>query len=123
MYAIRSYYVKTPQAATAMKGAINAMAAPAPEAKKKFDELGITWQGLIPTLEAIRKKGLSVDQMRFLIPDMEARTGVLALTQNMDGLKQIMTGMAGSASAMQDAFDKMKDTPENQIKLFSYNFV
>ncbi|WP_320043184.1 phage tail tape measure protein [uncultured Desulfobacter sp.] len=110
--------IRTPQAATAMKGAINAMAAPAPEAKKKFDELGITWKGLIPTLEAIKAKGLSVDQMRFLIPDVEARTGVLALTQNMDGLKEILGGMKGPAGAMNEAFDKMKDTPENQIKLF-----
>ena len=110
--------IRTPQAATAMKGAINAMAAPAPEAKKKFDELGITWKGLIPTLEAIREKGLAVDQMRLLIPDVEARTGVLALTQNMDTLKQILDGMTNSAGSMNKAFDKMKDTPENQIKLF-----
>lgn len=110
--------IKTPQAATAIKGAINAMAAPAPEAKKKFDELGITWEGLIPTLEAIRQKGLSVDQMRMLIPDVEARNGVLSLTQNMEGLKQVMAEMSGASGAMQAAYNKMKDTPENQMKLF-----
>ncbi len=110
--------IRTPQAATAMKGAINAMAAPTPEAKKQFDALGITWKGLIPTLEAIKAKGLSVDQMRFLIPDVDARTGVLALTQNMEGLKEILKGMKGPAGAMNEAFDKMKDTPENQIRLF-----
>lgn len=110
--------INTPKAATAMQGAITAMAAPTPEAKRKFDELGITWKGLIPTLEAIKSKGLSVDQMRFLIPDIEARTGVLALTQNMDGLKAILESMHGPAGAMSGAFDKMKDTPENKIKLF-----
>ncbi len=110
--------IKTPQAATDLKGAINAMAAPAPEAKKKFEELGITWKGLIPTLEAIKEKSLSIDQMRKLIPDVEARTGVLALMQNMDGLKNTTDEMVHSAGAMQKAFDKMKDTPENQIKLF-----
>ncbi|CCK81197.1 phage tail tape measure protein [Desulfobacula toluolica] len=110
--------IKTPQAVTALKGAITAMAAPAPEAKKKFEELGITWEGLIPTLEAIRKKSLSMDQLRMLIPDVEARTAVMALTQNLDGLKEITDGMTKSAGSMQDAFDKMKDTPENQIKLF-----
>ncbi len=107
--------IKTPQAATALKGAINSMAAPAPEAKKKFDELGITWQGLIPTLEQIAKKNLSIDQMRLLIPDTEARTGVLALTQNLDKLKASEDAMVNSAGSMQDAYDKMKDTPENQL--------
>lgn len=110
--------IKTPQAATAMKGAITAMAAPAPEAKKKFDELGITWEGLLPTLQAIRDKGLSIDQMRMLIPDVEARTGVFSLTQNLDELKKIMGEMSGASGAMQEAYNKMKDTPENQIKLF-----
>jgi TP901 family phage tail tape measure protein len=110
--------IRTPQAMTALKGAINAMAAPAPEAKKKFDELGITWQGLIPTLDAIRKKSLSIDQMRLLIPDVEARTGVLALTQNFDVLVNTLEEMADASGAMAEAYDKMKDTPENQMKLF-----
>lgn len=107
--------IKTPKAATALKGAINAMAAPAPEAKKKFDALGITWQGLIPTLEQIAKKNLSLDQMRLLIPDTEARTGVLALTQNIDKLKGSADAMVNSAGSMNAALDKMKDTPENQL--------
>jgi len=110
--------IRTPQAATSLKGAIVAMASPAPEARKKFEELDITWQGLLPTLDAIRKKSLTVDQMRLLIPDVEARTGVLALTQNLDGLQEIMDGMDNSSGAMQNAYAKMKDTPENQIKLF-----
>jgi len=110
--------IRTPQAATALKGAINAMAAPAPEAKKKFEELGITWAGLIPTLEKIREKSLTIDQMRELIPDMEARTGVLALTQNMGKLNKILGNVHESSGAMKKAFDLMKDTPENQIKLF-----
>ncbi len=111
--------IRTPQAMTALKGAINAMAAPAPEAKKKFDELGITWKGLIPTLDAIRKKGLSIDQMRMLIPDVEARTGVLALTQNFDVLVKTLDEMRDSSGAMEEAYEKMKDTPENQIKMFT----
>ena len=110
--------IRTPKAMTALKGAINALAAPTPEAKKHFDELGITWQGLIPTLDAIREKGLAIDQMRLLIPDVEARTGVLALTQNFDSLKKSLKEMQGSGGAMSEAYDKMKDTPENQIKLF-----
>jgi len=110
--------IRTPQAMTALKGAINALAAPAPEAKKKFDELGITWKGLIPTLDAIRKKALSIDQMRLLIPDVEARTGVLALTQNFDVLVKTLDEMGDASGAMAEAYEKMKDTPANQMKLF-----
>lgn len=110
--------IRTPQAMTALKGTINALAAPAPEAKKQFDALGITWEGLIPTLDKIRQKGLSIDQMRLLIPDVEARTGVLALTQNFDTLVEILGEMQDASGAMEEAYDKMKDTPENQMKLF-----
>ena len=110
--------LKTPQAVTALKGAINALAAPTPEAKKNFDALGITWKGLLPTLDAIREKSLSIDQMRLLIPDVEARTGVLALTQNFGVLTDTIKEMSDSSGAMEEAYDKMKDTPANQMKLF-----
>jgi len=110
--------MKTPIAITALRGAINALAAPADTAKEEFDRLGITWQGLIPTLDAIREKNLSIDQMRALIPDVEARTGVLALTQNFDMLVGTLNEMSGAAGSMEEAYEKMKDTPENQMKLF-----
>lgn len=109
--------IRTPQATTALKGAINALAAPVPEARKQFDALGITWQGLIPTLDAIRQKGLSIDQLRLLIPDVEARTGVLALTQNFDSLKAVLGEMDQAAGSTQEAYEKMAATPANQLKL------
>jgi len=99
-------------------GAINALSAPAPEAKKQFEELGITWEGLIPTLEQIADKGLDIDRMRMLIPDVEARTGVLAMINSLDGLKETLGEMDSAAGSMEAAYDKMKDTPENQIQLF-----
>lgn len=111
--------IRTPQAMTALKGAINAMAAPAPEAKKQFEALGITWQGLIPTLDQIREKGLSIDQLRLLIPDVEARTGVISLTQNYDTLLQILGEMDGASGALDEAYGKMADTPGQEIALMS----
>lgn len=110
--------IRTPRATTALKGAINSLAAPTAEAKKQLQGLGIEWRGLLPTLEQIAAKNLSIDQMRLLIPDVEARTGVLALTQNLDGLKQIMAQMDSAGGAMQTAYAKMEATPENQVKLF-----
>ncbi len=111
--------IRTPQAATALKGMLNSLAAPTEEAQKEFNRLGITWQGMLPTLEQIAAKNLSIDQMRQLIPDVEARTGVLALTQNLESLKSILLSMRNASGAMQDAYNKMKDTPANQIKLFT----
>lgn len=111
--------IKTPQAATALKGAITAMSAPAPEAKKHFDALGISWKGLLPTLEAIADKGLSVEKMRFLIPDSEARTGVLSLTQNLGEFRDILSSMDGASGAMEQAYKKMAATPEHKIKLMT----
>lgn len=109
--------IKTPEATTALRGAINALAAPAGEAKKQFAALGITWDGLLPTLDQIAKKNLSIDQMRLLIPDVQARTGVLALTQNMDALRGTLDGMEQAGGSMEQAYSIMKDTPANQIKL------
>ena len=109
--------IRTPQAGTAIQGAIMAMAAPAPEAREKFQELGITWQGLLPTLEAIRQRGLSIAQMRMLIPDIEASKGILSLTQNLEDFKTILASMDQAAGSTQAAYAKMADTPDHQIKL------
>ena len=111
--------LKTPEASTALKGAIIAMSTPTADAKKQFDALGITWQGLLPTLEQIREKNLSIDQMRKLIPDVQARTGVLSLLNSFDSLKTILTDTNDAAGSTQAAFEKMKDTPANQLITFN----
>ena len=114
--------IRTPQATTALRGAINALAAPAPEAKKRLEEMGIVWRGLLPTLEDIAKRNLSIDQMRMIVPDVEARTGVLALTQNLTGLKDIMLQMESAGGATQAAYNKMKDTPFNKLQMLKNEF-
>lgn len=110
--------IKTPIAATALKGALNAMSAPAPEAKKKFEELGITWQGLLPTIEAIKEKGLDLEQMRMLIPDTEARTAVLSLIQNFESFRDILGSMDSASGAMEKAYAKIAATPDHKVALF-----
>ena len=114
--------MKAPKAFTALNGAIVALSAPAPEAKRKFDELGITWKGLVPTLDAIRKKNLDIAQMRELIPDVEARNGVLNLTQGMNQLTASLEGMNNAAGQTDIAYDKMKDTPQNQAAMLRNEF-
>jgi len=99
--------IRTPQAVTSLKSAIVGLSSPAPEAAKRFKELGITWQGLVPTLEAINKAlstgRLSKAGLRGLIPDVEARTAVLALTQNMEGLKDTLIEMDSASGSLADA--------------------
>ena len=110
--------IRTPQAVTALNGAIRALAAPAPEAKKKMTELGITWKGLTETLKDIKGLNLSIGALRDIIPDTEASKAVLALTNNFDGLSVSVEKMNNSAGATSQAYGKMKDTPEQAMAKF-----
>ena len=104
---------------TALKGAITALTAPTPEAKKQFEQLGITWQGLVPTLQQIRDKSLAIDQLRMLIPDIEARSGVASLTQNFDEFVKILRSMDNATGSMDRAYKKMEDTPYHEIQMMN----
>lgn len=111
--------IKTPQATTALKGAINALAAPTPDAQKKMAEMGITWKGLTATLEDIAQKNLGLDAMRQLIPDVEARTAVLSLTQYIREMRAEVTAMGEAGGSMEAAYAKMSDTPQAELDRFN----
>lgn len=111
--------IRTPQATTALKGAINALAAPTPDAQKKMDELGITWRGLSATLEDIASRNLGLDAMRELIPDVEARTAVLSLTQDIGALRGEVEAMGNASGAMDAAYAKMSNTPQAELDRFN----
>lgn len=111
--------INTNIATTSLRSAINNLAAPAPEAKKNLEAMGITWNGLSDTLRQISEQNLGIAALRQIIPDTEARTAVLALTGDIDGLLQLVGEMEQAGGTTQAAYDKMKDTPEQQIKRFS----
>jgi TP901 family phage tail tape measure protein len=111
--------IRTPAAVTALKGAINALAAPTPDAQKKMDELGITWKGLTATLEDIASRKLGLDVMRTLIPDVEARTAVLSLTQYIREMRDEVTAMSGAGGSMEAAYKKMAATPQAELDRFN----
>ncbi|WP_374981155.1 phage tail tape measure protein [Pseudomonas solani] len=111
--------IRTPQATTALKGAINALAAPTPEAQKKLDELGIKWRGLSGTLQDIAARKLGLEAMREIIPDVEARTAVLSLTQDISALNSEVQAMRGASGAMDAAYAKMSGTPQADIDRFN----
>ncbi|BBT17008.1 hypothetical protein WP8S17C03_30570 [Metapseudomonas otitidis] len=111
--------IRTPQATTALKGAINALAAPTPEAQKKLDELGIKWRGLSGTLQDIAARKLGLEAMREIIPDVEARTAVLSLTQDIGALNSEVEAMRGASGAMDAAYAKMSNTPQADLDRFN----
>lgn len=111
--------IKTPQATTALKGAINALAAPTPDAQKKMAEMGISWKGLTATLEDIASRKLGLDAMRQIIPDVEARTAVLSLTQYIKEMRTEVTAMGEAGGAMEAAYAKMSDTPQAELDRFN----
>tara|TARA_Y100000748_G_scaffold185812_1_gene155579 strand:- start:20 stop:3115 length:3096 start_codon:yes stop_codon:yes gene_type:complete len=111
--------INTNIATTSLRSAINNLAAPAPEAKKNLEAMGITWNGLSDTLRQISEQNLGIEAMRQIIPDTEARTAVLALTGDIDGLLELVQEMEAAGGTTQAAYDKMKDTPEQQVRRFT----
>ncbi|MDF3931399.1 phage tail tape measure protein [Pseudomonas citronellolis] len=111
--------IRTPMATTALKGAINALAAPTPDAQKKMDELGITWKGLTATLEDIASRKLGLDVMRQLVPDVDARTAVLSLTQYIKEMRAEVTAMGEAGGSMEAAYQKMANTPQADMDRFN----
>lgn len=111
--------IRTPQATTALKGAINALAAPSDAAKDALAELGIEWHGLTATLEDIASRNLGLAALREILPDVEARTAVLALTQNIAGLKAEVAAMDDASGALDAAYAKMAATPQAELDRFN----
>lgn len=114
--------LNTATSTTALRGAITALSAPTDVARKKMQELGIEWNGLAGTLQQIADRNLGVDVLREIVPDTNARTAVLALTRNMDGLVESIEAMASAGGTATAAYNKMKDTPEQEIKRFQAAF-
>ncbi|WP_375738076.1 phage tail tape measure protein [Pseudomonas boanensis] len=110
--------IKAPIAITSLRSAITQLASPAPEAAKAMDALGIRWNGLQGTLQQIADRKLGAAAMRQIVPDIEGRTAVLALTNNIEALNEQIERMDEAAGATQRAYDIMKDTPAQQVARF-----
>ncbi|MCY1216172.1 hypothetical protein D9M72_280410 [compost metagenome] len=84
-----------------------------------MEELGITWRGLSATLEDIASRNLGLGAMRELIPDVEARTAVLSLTQDIGALRTEVEAMGNASGAMDTAYAKMSNTPQADLDRFN----
>jgi len=92
--------IDTPRAATAMRSGIAALSAPTKQAKDEMERLGIVWKGWVPTLKQIAEKGLTLDQMRKLIPDIRAGQAIISLSQNLDTLTETLDEVSTSAGSI-----------------------
>ncbi len=110
--------IDTAVASTSIRASITALSTPVPEAKKVMDELGISWNGLFGTLEQIARLNLDPETLRQIVPDVTARTGVLALTRDIDALAGSIESMHQAAGATDEAYAKMADTPEQRMREF-----
>lgn len=108
--------IRTPQAITALRGAIVSLSTPTPQAAAAMEELGIQWDGLIGTLRQVAALDLGPALLREIIPEVEARTAVAALTRDVDALSRSVEQMEGSAGAASAAYDKIADTPAQRVK-------
>lgn len=110
--------IKAPIAITGLRSAITQLSSPSPQAAKAMKELGIQWDGLAGTLRQIASLKLSPEDMRNIVPDIEGRTAVLALTNQMDAFNEQLKRMDSAAGSTERAYNIMKDTPQQQVERF-----
>lgn len=109
-------------ATTALRNAILKLASPTADAKGRIEELGLSWDGLIPTMEKVAKLNLDLEGMQAIVPDQRASRGIIALAQNFSELEEIMGEVEDAGGSMQEAFDEMLESPATQAKLLGNAF-
>lgn len=113
--------IRTPLAVTALNSALRNLAMPSEQTKKAMHELGIEWKGLVPTLKQLIKYADNPEILGKIIPDADARKALFTLIQNYKEFNFTLDQFANSAGATEEAYNKMKNTPINQIKLLKNN--
>jgi TP901 family phage tail tape measure protein len=111
--------LNAPRAMVALEGAIKQLAAPTEEAAAAAAQLGIRYNGLLGTIEQLSKLNLGPDLLRKLIPDVEGQRAVSLLRAQVDLFKESALEAAKASDATQKAFNKLKDTPEQELKKFN----
>ena len=126
--------IKTTEASTAIKAAITALINPSVDAKKKFDELGIS-----SGISAVRQEGLfnilkqisdasktNVDELTELIPNVRALTGVAALGEealiDYDKILRAVNLDYGESSSLSAALSEQMETQSQKIKTLGGSF-
>lgn len=119
--------IKTSDAVTQISSVLQAVIKPSDEAAQKARELGINFslaalqsQGLQKFLNGLQEatKG-NANDMAVLFGRVDGLRGALSLIGPLAGdFGKILGDMSHSAGATSEAFDKLKNTPEQQMKRF-----
>ncbi len=120
------------EVATQLRGAINALAAPTKEASTRFDELGIEVgksaieeKGFVEVAkEVFDAVGGDAEQLRRLIPEVEASTLVIALaTTQYDRFNENLTENRGELELVRKQYIEYAKTTEGQTQVIlnAYN--
>lgn len=115
---LRKAGLDTPTAIMALNKIITAFSAPTEAAALRAHELGVEFNGLVGTIKSIGEKGLSVDQLKAIIPDARSIKAVAALTTNFQGLTAEIAKLDGAAGVIKQTADALQNTPEQKIKQF-----
>jgi TP901 family phage tail tape measure protein len=119
--------ISTPQAVTALNSAIFALSAPTKEAAKELDRMGInatdTEGQMLPLVDVMAQfEGLSLEEIRKVIPDKEAAKAILAAANNMDIFRANTEAMVDVAGVTQEAYEKMAETTAQKLAVLNSSF-
>jgi TP901 family phage tail tape measure protein len=107
--------ISTPQAVTALNSAIFALSAPTKQAANEMERMGINATNaegqMLPLVDVFGQfEGLSLEEIRKVIPDKEAAKAILAAANNMDIFRANTEALQNVAGVTQEAFAEMADT-------------
>lgn len=106
--------VKLPVATGALQTAISVLSG----GNQVLKDAGVTWSGLIPTLELLEKKGLTTSEaLKNIGIQGEARTALQFLIQDLDLLKKKTEDFAKSTGVFDETYKKNADSYKNQLQL------
>jgi TP901 family phage tail tape measure protein len=112
MATLTSSGIKTAEATTFLRGALQALDAPTKAAAKEMFDAGISAKhfddGSLDLLSTIKQfRGMDTKTLTKFIPSQEAITAILTMSNNIDVLADNLAGFEDTAGAAETAFGKM----------------
>ena len=112
MATLTSSGIKTAEATTFLRGALQALDAPTKAAAKEMFDAGISAKhfddGSLDLLSTIKQfEGMDTKTLTKFIPSQEAITAILTMSNNIDVLADNLAGFEDTAGAAETAFGKM----------------
>lgn len=119
--------ISTPQAVTALNSAIFALSAPTKDAAANLKDMKIQTTdaagSMLPLVDVVGQfEGLSLAEIRKVIPDKEAAKAILAAANNMDIFRENTERLANVAGVTQEAYEKMAQTTAQRLAIVNSSF-